>query len=40
MCLSVGHVRELCKTAEPIKMQSGGEEGGADLRGPKEPCIR
>jgi len=39
VCLSVGHVRELCKTAEPIKMQSGGEEGGLTCVGPRNHAL-
>ena len=38
VCLSVGHVREPCKKAEPIEMPFGW--GEADLFGSKEPCIR
>ena len=35
VCLSVGHVREPAKTAEPIDMPFRADSGG-----PKEPCIR
>jgi len=35
--VSVGHVREPCKTVEPIEMPI--EGGGANSCGPKEPCA-
>lgn len=37
MCPCVGHMDELCKMAEPIKVLFG---GGADSRGYKELYIR
>ena len=39
VCLSVGHVCEPCKTAEPIEMPFS-VGGGADSGWPKESCVR
>ena len=36
LALCVGHMGELCKTADPIEMPF----GWADSCGSKEPCIR